>query len=92
MDWGKRLRSNRVNLHPLLYAVYDGVVYHHGAGSRPTIGGRAARQRHLSHLPPEEAARRSLEMQQAIASSSRRVLEIIARERDDELLALLVDR
>jgi hypothetical protein len=31
-------------------------------------------------------------MQQAIASSSRRVLEIIARERDDELLALLVDR
>jgi len=89
MEWGKMLRSNRVNLHPLLYAIYDGVVNHHGAGSRPTIGGRAARQRDLSQLPPEEAARRSLELQQAIAESSRRVLDIVARERDDELLALL---
>ena len=89
MEWGKMLRSNRVNLHPLLYAIYDGVVYHHGAGSRPTIGGRAVRQRDLSQLSPEEAARRSQELQHAIAESSRRVLDIIWRERDDELLALL---
>ena len=83
------LRSNRLNLHPLLYAIYDGVVYHHGGGSRPTVGGRAVKQRELSQLAPEEAARRSLELQQAIVQSSRRVLDIIWRERDDELLALL---
>jgi hypothetical protein len=88
-EWGKMLRSNRLNLHPLLYAIYDGVVYHHGGGSRPTVGGRAVKQRELSQLAPEEAARRSLELQQAIVQSSRRVLDIIWRERDDELLALL---
>jgi hypothetical protein len=88
-EWGKMLRSNRVNLHPLLYAVYDGVVYHHGAGSRPTIGGRGVRQRDLSKLDAAEAARRSAELQKQIADASRRMLDIIWRERDDELLALL---
>jgi hypothetical protein len=89
VEWGRMLRSNRVNLHPLLYAVYDGVAYHHGAGSRPTIGGRGVRQRDLSKLGPEEAALRSAELQKQIADASRRVLDIIYRERDDELLALL---
>jgi hypothetical protein len=89
VEWGKMLRSNRVNLHPLLYAVYDGVVYHHGAGSRPTIGGRAVRQRDLAVLDPEEAALKSVDLQKAIAENSRRILDIIWRERDDELLALL---
>jgi hypothetical protein len=89
MEWGKMLRSNRVNLQPLLYGVYDGVVYHHGGGSRPTIGGRAVRQGELAALDPEEAARRSTQLQQEIAILSRRILEIIDRERDDELLALL---
>jgi hypothetical protein len=89
LDWGKMLRSNRVDLHPLLFSLYDGVVYHHGAGSRPTIGGRAVRQRELAGLPEEEAARRSTELQQEIAAASRQVLDLIARDRDEELLALL---
>jgi hypothetical protein len=89
IEWGKMLRSNRVNLHPLLYAVYDGVVYHHGAGSRPTIGGRAIRQRELEHLDRDEAARKSSLMQKEIAETSRRILDIVSRERDDELIALL---
>ena len=89
VEWGKMLRSNRVELHPLLFSLYDGVVYHHGAGSRPTIGGRAVRQRELAGLPEEEAARRSRELQQEIAAASRRVLDLIARDRDEELLALL---
>jgi hypothetical protein len=33
-EWGALRRSNRVNLHPVLFGVYDDVVYHHGAGFR----------------------------------------------------------
>ncbi|MDQ2963122.1 MAG: hypothetical protein M3R31_08195 [Pseudomonadota bacterium] len=89
VEWGKMRRSNRLNLHPLLFAVYDDVVYHHGAGSRPSIGGRAVRHGELSRLDPAEAAHRSSKLQQEIADASRRLLEIISRGRDDELLALL---
>ena len=32
--WTPILRSNRVNLHPLWFAVYGSTVYHHGAGFR----------------------------------------------------------
>lgn len=89
VPWGKMLRSNRVNLHPLLFAVYAGMVYHHGAGSRPTRGGRGVIGRELAHLDSAAAARRTKELQQEIVEPSRRILDIIARERDDELLALL---
>lgn len=89
MTWAKMLRSNRVNLHPLLYAVYDNVVYHHGSGSRPTVGGRVVKNTELAGLDSAEVARRSSQLQQGIADTSRRVLDIIWRERDDELLALL---
>lgn len=33
--WRPLLRTNAVNLDPLWFAVYGGVVYHHGAGFRP---------------------------------------------------------
>ena len=89
LEWGKMRRSNRVNLHPLLFAVYDDVVYHHGAGSRRSIGGRAVKQGELSRLEPAEAARRRLQLRQEITDARRRVLDIIWRGRDDELLALL---
>jgi hypothetical protein len=89
LAWGKMLRSNRVNLHPLLFAIYDGVVYHHGAGSRPTRGGRGVIGRELAHLAADDAAIRTKELQREIVDPSRRVLDIISRERDDELLALL---
>jgi hypothetical protein len=87
--WGKMLRSNRTSLHPLLFSIYDNVVYHHGAGSRPTIGGRVVRQRELAGLASGEAARRSAELQREIAEASRRILDILWRDRDDELIALL---
>jgi hypothetical protein len=35
--WAPLLRSNRQDLHPVLFAVYADVVYHHGAGYRPMI-------------------------------------------------------
>lgn len=34
VDWHPLQRTNRANLHPVLFGVYDDVVYHHGAGFR----------------------------------------------------------
>ena len=87
--WGKMRRSNRVNLHPLFFAIYDGVVYHHGAGSRREIGGRVVKHGELAQLDGEELARRRSELRQEIVDASHRVLDLIARGRDEELLALL---
>lgn len=38
ISWTPLLRSNRVDLHPLWFGIYGGVVYHHGAGFRWAIG------------------------------------------------------
>lgn len=46
IDWLPLLRSNRWNPHPLNFAVYGGLVYHHGGGFRPTKGGRVNRILH----------------------------------------------
>jgi hypothetical protein len=35
--WGKVRRSNKLNIHPLFYGIYDDVIYHHGAGFREPI-------------------------------------------------------
>ena len=37
VDWDPLLRSNTHNPHPLFYAVYGNLVYHHGAGFRPRL-------------------------------------------------------
>ena len=34
IQWYPMVRSNRQNLHPLFFGIYDNVVYHHGAGFR----------------------------------------------------------
>jgi hypothetical protein len=34
LSWCPMLRSNRTNLHPVCFGVYEDVVYHHGAGFR----------------------------------------------------------
>ena len=31
------LRSNRRNLHPLWFGLYEDLIYHHGAGFRPPL-------------------------------------------------------
>jgi hypothetical protein len=33
--WGKMLRTNCFNLHPLNFGVYGNIIYHHGSGNRP---------------------------------------------------------
>ena len=40
VDWQPMLRTNRRDLHPLMFGVYDDVVYHHGGAFRPMAGGR----------------------------------------------------
>jgi hypothetical protein len=34
IDWKAMLRSNRNDWHPLLFGVYDDMIYHHGSGFR----------------------------------------------------------
>tara|TARA_B100001123_G_scaffold434907_1_gene562334 strand:+ start:8139 stop:8966 length:828 start_codon:yes stop_codon:yes gene_type:complete len=33
--WGKLIRTNCFNLHPLNFGVYGNMIYHHGSGNRP---------------------------------------------------------
>lgn len=35
--WYPILRSNKKNLHPLMFGVYGDIIYHHGAGFRSTV-------------------------------------------------------
>ena len=37
INWYSLKRSNSVNLHPLYYALYGDIIYHHWAGSRNMI-------------------------------------------------------
>ncbi|MGH9028941.1 MAG: hypothetical protein ACRDV4_04935 [Acidimicrobiales bacterium] len=37
VSWTPLLRTNRVDLHPVWFAIYGGVVYHHGSGFRPAM-------------------------------------------------------
>jgi hypothetical protein len=37
IEWRPLLRSNKRDLHPLFFAIYGNVVYHHGAGSRRAV-------------------------------------------------------
>jgi hypothetical protein len=37
VDWLPMRRSNGSNPHPLLFAIYDNIVYHHGAGFRSGV-------------------------------------------------------
>ena len=37
IEWFPMTRSNRINLHPVFFGIYDNHVYHHGAGSRDRV-------------------------------------------------------
>jgi len=43
VNWYKMIRSNRKDLHPLAFGIYDHLVYHHGFGFRKGFGGRGVR-------------------------------------------------
>jgi hypothetical protein len=50
VDWLPILRTNARDLHPVWFAVYGEVIYHHGAGFRPSMSRRDAVE--YAHLPP----------------------------------------
>ncbi len=53
--WRPLLRTNKVDLHPLWFAVYGDVAYHHGAGFRERI----SRADGYAHTNPRRAAARA---------------------------------
>ena len=50
--WAQLLRTNGAKLHPLLFAVYGNVVYHHGAGFREKALPRIDYERLRTQQPP----------------------------------------
>jgi len=56
--WVPMLRSNRHNLDPLYFGIYEDIVYHHGAGFRP--GELSPAHRALAPRPPRLARIRLL--------------------------------
>lgn len=59
LRWAPLLRSNTVNPHPLLFAVYGDVLYHHGAGFRgmkPPGKGRTKWESKRPSTPMNKAA------------------------------------
>ncbi len=39
IEWKPLLRTNVINTHPLMFGVYDDIIYHHGCGNRPVFDG-----------------------------------------------------
>ncbi len=56
--WEPLLRSNTVDLHPVWFGVYGGVVYHHGSGFRPRISRADAAKRPRRSTPNAPGLRR----------------------------------
>jgi hypothetical protein len=42
IDWHRMLRTNKKNLHPLAFGIYENLIYHHALGFRKGTGGRVA--------------------------------------------------
>jgi hypothetical protein len=55
IEWHPMLRSNQRNLHPLLFGLYDDVIYHHGSGFG--IGSTRARWRELKENRKHRSSR-----------------------------------
>src|ERR1700733_4870360 len=59
--WVPLLRTNGAKLHPLLFAVYGEVVYHHGAGFREKALPRIDRERLIAQRPPRRLLRDAID-------------------------------
>jgi hypothetical protein len=54
--WAPILRTNETNLHPVFFAIYGDIVYHHGAGFRDAFVTRADRERLRKQLATQNPA------------------------------------
>jgi hypothetical protein len=59
--WVQLLRTNGAKLHPLLFAVYGDVVYHHGAGFRDKALPRIDYERLREQQPPRRLLRDAID-------------------------------
>ncbi len=59
--WSQLLRTNGAKLHPLLFAVYGDVVYHHGAGFREKALPRIDHERLVAQRPPRRFFRDAID-------------------------------
>jgi hypothetical protein len=60
-SWTPLLRTNGAKLHPLLFAVYGNIVYHHGAGFREKALPRIDRERLIAERPPRRFFRDAID-------------------------------
>jgi hypothetical protein len=105
--WVPLLRTNGARLHPLLFAVYGDVVYHHGAGFREKALPRIDRERLITQRPPRRFLRDAIDRarggmdtgvrggSERIAQNNRdsqRVFEAIQRDDPDWLALVTEDR
>jgi len=105
--WVPLLRTNGAKLHPLLFAVYGEIVYHHGAGFREKALPRIDRERLIAQRPPRRFLRDAIDRarggmdtgvrggNERIAQNNRdsqRVFEAIQRDDPDWLALVTEDR
>jgi glycosyltransferase involved in cell wall biosynthesis len=76
VDWYPMLRSNKRDLHPLWFGIYEDLIYHHGAGFRFPIS-------RFDIHKDSESVDECLKVTRAVAEStvlSQRVYELIQRD------------
>jgi hypothetical protein len=81
--WVQVLRSNRVDLDPVFFAIYGDVVYHHGAAFRPGGLSRAS----FESRPQPRPVPRIPVLRQLVGrdnSNKRRAWELLAHEQSEQ--------
>lgn len=100
LEWKPMLRTNRVDLHPLLFGIYGDMIYHHGAGFRqpvlradhPAFGSRGPRRSTWERLvdmlfPPNRDALWIHRARMLLSPATRRARSIV---KENEKLSLEV--
>ena len=85
VEWYPLLRSNKRDLHPLWFAVYGDLVYHHGAGFRRPISRLEISTSRVHQGPRYLLAPLRRAKSRQIARRNRRIgAEVYGRIKDDE--------
>jgi hypothetical protein len=92
VDWSPMVRSNRHNLHPLFFGIYDDLIYHHGAGFRKPYsrmdgaGGKIFNKEKLNFIEAFIYKRKYKKYkQEVVARNTQLVEEVFQALKADEL-------
>jgi hypothetical protein len=88
IEWAELLRSNRRDLHPMMFGVYGDLVYHHTAGFRESLTrlDAAVIRGRLAEIDPPEDQRDTVReelRQERAADNARLEAEVYERLRSD---------